>query len=713
MTNVKSITPNEPANFTPELGNYKSLQPFRFWCQKVLPLVYDDSLSYYELLCKVVDYLNKTMEDVETLHGDITNLHTAYDELQKYVNNYFSTLDIQQEINNKLDLMSIDGSLLSIIKPDIINSTNTWLNEHITNPSNPPIDTSLSISGAAGDAKITGDYLRKIAIESRNIINYDNVTWGSYYNYDSSILTGTNKTGRISIAYSANVGFNSLLLNVVNFDFSLFDVLVGGITDENNTPITGIQATRNDLAQTIEISWSGLKNKVFLNLNVSRNGRGKYAVYVNETKNTYLDPGMVSNDLAINTSYLSKSFPFIYADWFGSIGDGITDSTDAINRALKAVENSGGCVLLGSGTYLISSLNIPKNVTLCGCTSGCNYDVLTGTILSCISTSDSAITLNYGSAIKNITFYYPNQSIENGAVKYQYPPSITVANNGARCLISNIKFINSYIGIKATDFHYNLTVENVQGYCIIYGIQLDNSLDVDRFTNVHFNYNIIEQSGNFMTKSEADKYLAITRANGIAFSIFQSDWAVFDNCFCWGYRIGFRLNYNKDTSVTGLTLTNCGCDACGLCVSSNLNNNLKILGCTFTCFNPITNDNVDCDEYSIFVQGGNDLTIENCQFFGIAKNCIRIYNINSIITGNTISVYTGASKNYGGTVISLQNGYCVFSNNTILGNINAGTRNGLTISNTVIGVITSNIINGFVKNIINNSTKSIIENNIN
>ena len=29
-----------------------NLSPFRLWCQKVLPLVYDDSLSYYELLFK-------------------------------------------------------------------------------------------------------------------------------------------------------------------------------------------------------------------------------------------------------------------------------------------------------------------------------------------------------------------------------------------------------------------------------------------------------------------------------------------------------------------------------------------------------------------------------------------------------------------------------------------------------------------------------------
>ena len=111
MANIRSITPNDPANFTPVLGNYRTLQPFRYWCQKVLPLVYDDSLSYYELLCKVVDYLNKTMEDVETLHGDVTNLHTAYEELQSYVNNYFSTLDVQEEINNKLDQMANDGTL--------------------------------------------------------------------------------------------------------------------------------------------------------------------------------------------------------------------------------------------------------------------------------------------------------------------------------------------------------------------------------------------------------------------------------------------------------------------------------------------------------------------------------------------------------------------------------------------------------------------------
>ena len=136
MSKVRSITPNDPADFTPELGNYKTLQPFRYWCQKVLPLVYDDSLSYYELLCKVVDYLNKAMEDVETLHGDVTNLHTAYEELQSYVNNYFSTLDVQEEINNKLDTMSTDGTLETLIKNIIGDSGSPIVVDSITEMTN-------------------------------------------------------------------------------------------------------------------------------------------------------------------------------------------------------------------------------------------------------------------------------------------------------------------------------------------------------------------------------------------------------------------------------------------------------------------------------------------------------------------------------------------------------------------------------------------------
>lgn len=89
------------------------LRPFRFWCQKVLPLVYDDSLSYYELLCKVVDYLNNTIDDVNKLSEEFQTLYN-------YVHDYFKNLDVQEEINNKLDEMTENGTIMKLFTSSII-----------------------------------------------------------------------------------------------------------------------------------------------------------------------------------------------------------------------------------------------------------------------------------------------------------------------------------------------------------------------------------------------------------------------------------------------------------------------------------------------------------------------------------------------------------------------------------------------------------------
>lgn len=103
------------ANFNPELEGYSGVRPFRFWCQKVLPLVYDNSLSYYELLCKVVDYINNLISDVSNAETNISNLNDAFIELQNYVNEYFDSLNVQQMIDDKLDEMAQNGELGRIL----------------------------------------------------------------------------------------------------------------------------------------------------------------------------------------------------------------------------------------------------------------------------------------------------------------------------------------------------------------------------------------------------------------------------------------------------------------------------------------------------------------------------------------------------------------------------------------------------------------------
>ena len=102
------------ANFTPTLEDYTNQKPFRFWCQKVLPLVYDDSISYYELLNKVVHYLNNVIKDVSAMGGNINDLLDAFIKLQNYVNYYFDNLDIESEVNNIIDRMIKDGTFSAL-----------------------------------------------------------------------------------------------------------------------------------------------------------------------------------------------------------------------------------------------------------------------------------------------------------------------------------------------------------------------------------------------------------------------------------------------------------------------------------------------------------------------------------------------------------------------------------------------------------------------
>lgn len=81
--------------------NYNELKHFKFWCQKVLPLVYDDSLSYYEVLCKVVDYINKMIDDEKTIIAQIDELRKELEIVQKWIDD-FDTTFIEKEVQEYL-----------------------------------------------------------------------------------------------------------------------------------------------------------------------------------------------------------------------------------------------------------------------------------------------------------------------------------------------------------------------------------------------------------------------------------------------------------------------------------------------------------------------------------------------------------------------------------------------------------------------------------
>ena len=98
---------------------------FREWCNHtipVLPQVYGDELSYYELLNKAVEKLNA--------------MGITVNELIDYVNTYFDSKEWQQMVNNKLDSMSADGTLDNIINKKIFGELNGNVNMLLDNRKN-------------------------------------------------------------------------------------------------------------------------------------------------------------------------------------------------------------------------------------------------------------------------------------------------------------------------------------------------------------------------------------------------------------------------------------------------------------------------------------------------------------------------------------------------------------------------------------------------
>lgn len=101
--------------------NYK-LTPFKLCVLQNFPFIEADfdAITNYQLLCKVVEYLNHVIDNQNTVEDNFKimadNLNTLY--------NFLDTLDLQDEVNNKLDVMAKDGTLASIINEEIFNNLN-------------------------------------------------------------------------------------------------------------------------------------------------------------------------------------------------------------------------------------------------------------------------------------------------------------------------------------------------------------------------------------------------------------------------------------------------------------------------------------------------------------------------------------------------------------------------------------------------------------
>lgn len=222
-----------------------------------------------------LDWIIKTVkETVAEWAVTLTEWHNTQEEwhqLYQYVHDYFDNLDVQQEINNKLDEMASDGTLATIaqpfidakvadllpaevsdqlstvvsaqigpvvadqigpvvsdqVAPYISPAVNDWLDDNVTPGAMAVVDRSLTISGAGADALVTGDMLRslnKCFNDSYNLFNPDDIEVGLLRTTDGTIITtytAYRTTGFIPVEYNDEVRFQfNLVVNNKRYDLA-------------------------------------------------------------------------------------------------------------------------------------------------------------------------------------------------------------------------------------------------------------------------------------------------------------------------------------------------------------------------------------------------------------------------------------------------------------------------------------------------------------
>lgn len=204
------------------------------------PHLYDESMSLYELISKVVYYLNQCIDGVNDIN----------EKLYEFIH-WFENLDVSNEVNAKLDEMALDGSLAEIINHEIFEQLNQDISIVKNNIESKYINVKLL--GAKGDG-VTDDYA---AIQ--NAIN--NLEGGQvlFFPIGTYIVSKTIVLPNFNINPLVRIEGNNKRTTIIKYTGD--DVLIDGVGTEELRKYFYIKSLRfeatNTLATTcINMAWN-------------------------------------------------------------------------------------------------------------------------------------------------------------------------------------------------------------------------------------------------------------------------------------------------------------------------------------------------------------------------------------------------------------------------------------------------------------------------
>jgi len=95
----------------PTMAGYKKIPTFKLWIANQFPYIETDfdAITNYELLQAVIKYLNTIIENENNVESNVTALYNAFVNLHDYVKEQFDSLNLQDEVNAKIDEMYESG----------------------------------------------------------------------------------------------------------------------------------------------------------------------------------------------------------------------------------------------------------------------------------------------------------------------------------------------------------------------------------------------------------------------------------------------------------------------------------------------------------------------------------------------------------------------------------------------------------------------------
>lgn len=262
---------------------------------------------------------------------------------------------------------------------------------------------------------------------------------------------------------------------------------------------------------------------------------------------TLIDSPLISDQYIIATTTVQA---------FGAKGDGIADDTTAFMKAIQYVSNQGGGTLfVPAGHYCITEpLTLPRAVLLCGELTPGTVD---GTVLKLYfgkgnENAAAAFTMEFQSGIKNMAFWYPEQTFAGGTpIPYPY----TIRQGGSEGItLENLNFVNSYRAIDMQNSKISSnslqTIRDICGTPLLLGTDNSHSLDIGRFEGISFapEYWLLSGLDGVPAQQLLTTWLI---RNATAIRIGRVDWTYYTDVTVKGYGIGIEYYVAPSGSSNG------------------------------------------------------------------------------------------------------------------------------------------------------------------